>query len=159
MSCEVFWPRPSRRRRCRLLRVRIAAKSGGLLLGGGNVGENAHDVALLHDQQFLTIELDLVARPLAEQHAVANPEIDWNQLAGLVAATRADRRDFALRGFLLGTVRNDDAASGFVFGIDTFDHDAIVERTEFHAILLGFCDYFWIGSRNERVLATSHIRL
>ena len=33
--------------------------------------------------------------------------------------------------------------AGFVFGIDAFDHDAVVERTEFHAILLlGFRDYF-----------------
>src|SRR6266702_4156385 len=115
----------------------------GLLLGGGQVSENAHDVAFLHDQEFLTIELDLIARPLAEQHAVANLEIDRNQLAGFVAATWADRRDFALRGLLLGTIRNDDAASGFVFGIDALDHDSVVERTEFHAILLGFCDYFW----------------
>ena len=45
------------------------------------------------------------------------------------------------------------------FGVDAFDHDAVVERTEFHAILLGFCDYFWIGSRNKRVLATLHISL
>jgi len=29
----------------------------------------------------------------------------------------------------------------------SFDHNAVVERTEFHAILLSFCDYFWIGSR------------
>src|SRR6202451_1737014 len=28
----------------------------GLLLGGGQVGENAHDVALLHDQQLFAIE-------------------------------------------------------------------------------------------------------
>src|SRR6202035_3910153 len=28
----------------------------GLLLGGGQIGENAHDVALLHDQEFLTVE-------------------------------------------------------------------------------------------------------
>jgi hypothetical protein len=34
-----------------------------------------------------------------------------------------------------------------------------VERTELHAILLGFCDYCWIGSRNERLLATLHISL
>jgi hypothetical protein len=27
-----------------------------------------------------------------------------------------------------------------------------VKRTEFHAILLSFSDYFWIGSRNGRVL-------
>src|SRR5665213_1157721 len=125
----------------------------GLLLGGRQIGENAHDVALLHDQQFLAIELDLGAGPFAEQYAVADLEVDRDQLAGFVAATWADGGDFALRGLFLGTVRNDDAASGFVFSIDAFDHDAVVERTEFHAILLGFCDYFWIGSRNERVLA------
>src|SRR6476661_6736892 len=91
--------------------------------------------------------------------SVANLEIDRNQLAGFVTAARTNRRDFALRGFFLGTVRDDDAACGFVFGIDAFDHDAVVERTESHAILLGFCDYFWIGSRNERVLAALHISL
>src|SRR5712675_1272426 len=131
----------------------------GLLLGGGKIGENAHDVALLHDQQFLAVELDLGARPFAKQHAVANLEVDRDQFASFVAATRADGGDFALRGLLLGTVRNDDAASGFVFGIDALDHDAVVERTEFHAILLGFCDYFWIGTRSARVLAALDISL
>src|ERR1700676_5574687 len=132
----------------------------GLLLRDGQIGEDAHDVAFLHDQQFLTIELDLVAGPLAEQHTVADLEIDRNQLAVFVTAARSDRRDFALRGLFLGSVRNDDAACGFVFGIDAFDHDAIVERTEFHATLLGFCDViFWIGSRNERVLTTLHISM
>src|SRR5947209_18536018 len=137
----------------------------GLLLGGGNVGENAHDVAFLHDQKFLTIELDLGARPLAEQHAVADLEVDRDQLAGFVTAARTNGGDFALRGLFLGTVRNEDAASGLLFGVDALDHDAIVERTELHAILhgfcdyYGFCDYFWIGSRNERVLAALHISL
>src|ERR1700738_3225893 len=131
----------------------------GLLLGGGKIGENAHDVALLHDQQFLAVELDLGARPFAEQDAVADLEIDRNQLAVFVTAALSDREDFALRRLFLGSVRNDDAACGFVFGIDAFDHDTVVERTEFHAILLGFCDYFWIGSRNERVLAAVHISL
>src|SRR6185436_8426222 len=138
---------------CRIRRLR------GLLLGGGQVSENAHDVALLHDQQFLAIELDLGAGPLAEQHTVADLKIDWDQLASLVAAARAHGSDFALGGFFLGTVRNDDAASGLLFGIDALDHDAVVERTEFHAILLGFCDYFWIGSRTQRVLAALHISL
>src|SRR5260221_464975 len=128
----------------------------GLLLGGGKIGENAHDVALLHDQQFLAVELDLGARPFAEQHAVADLEVDRDQLAAFVAAARADREDFTLRGLFLGSVRNDDAACGFIFGIDAFDHDAVVERPEFHAILLGFCDYL-IGSRNERVLGAPHI--
>src|SRR5229473_846097 len=76
---------------------------GGLLLGGGNVGENAHDVALLHDQELLAVELDLGARPFAEQHAVTDLEVDRDQLACFVTAARADRRDFALRGLFLGS--------------------------------------------------------
>src|SRR5712671_375010 len=103
---------------------------GGLLLGGGKIGENAHDVALLHDQEFLAIELDLGARPLAEQHAVADLEVDRDQLAGFVTAARTDRRDLALRGLFLGAVRNNDAASGLLFGVDTFDHDTVMQRTK-----------------------------
>src|SRR3954453_9129071 len=110
----------------------------GLLLGGGNVGEDAHDVAFLHDQQLLAIDLDLGAGPLAKQHAVADLEIDRDQLAVLVAAARADGGDFALRGLFLGTVGNDDAACGLLFGVDALDHDAVVKRTEFHAVLLSF---------------------
>src|SRR6202795_1637029 len=107
----------------------------GLLLGRGNVGQNAHDVALLHDQELFAIELDLGAGPLAEQHAVADLEVDRDQLAGFVAAARAHSGDFAPRGFFLGAVRDDDAASCLLFGVDALDHDAVVKRTEFHAVL------------------------
>src|SRR5205085_10462666 len=79
----------------------------------------------------LAVELDLGARPFAEQHAVADLEVDRDQLAGLVAAARAHRGDFALRGLFLGGIRNDDAALGFLFGVDTLDHDAVVQGTEF----------------------------
>src|ERR1700737_693163 len=103
----------------------------GLLLGGGNVGENAHDVALLHDQEVLAVELDLGARPFAEQHAVADLEVNRDQLATFVTAARADRGDFALRGLFLGGVRNDDAAPGLCFGVDTLDHDTVMQRTKF----------------------------
>src|SRR5438045_9747192 len=113
----------------KILRPRLS----GLLLGGGNVGNDAHDVALLHDQEFFAIELDLGARPFAEQHAVADVEIDRDQLAGLVAATRADGRDFTLRGLFLHGVWNDDATSGLLLGIDSLDHTAVVNRTEFNA--------------------------
>src|ERR1700747_3493484 len=113
----------------------------GLLLGGG-VGENAHDVALLHDQQLLAVDLDLGARPLAEQHAVADLDVDRDQLASLVAAARANSDDFALGGLFLGRVGNDDAASGLLLSFDALDHDAVVKWTEFHAILLGCCEYF-----------------
>src|ERR1700688_3631260 len=103
----------------------------GLLLGVGKIGENAHDVALLHDQELLTVELDLGARPFAEQHAVADLEVDRDQLAGFVAAARADRGDLTLRGLFLGGVRNDNAALGLLFGVDTLDHDAVMQRAKF----------------------------
>ena len=45
----------------RLRRIPRTRKTGWrlrcLFLGGGHIGENAHDIALLRDQQFLTIEL------------------------------------------------------------------------------------------------------
>ena len=34
------------------------------------------------------------------------------------------------------------SAKELKFGVDTLDHDLVVERTEFHAILLGFWDIF-----------------
>src|SRR3979490_2947824 len=151
-------PRSSRRRLRRLLRIRkTGCRLGGLLLGGGKIGDNAHDVALLHYQQLLAVELDLGARPFAEQHAVADLEVDRDQLAGFLAATRADGGNFALGGLFLGSVRDDDAASGLLFGVDALDHDAVVKRTEFHAVLLSFCNCcrileFW---QSEQASASS----
>src|SRR6202045_224104 len=136
---ELKFSHPLRRRRQALLRVSVCWLGlGGLLLGGRNVGENAHDVALLHDQELLAVDLDLGARPFAEQHAVADLEVDRDQLAGFVTAAGTDSGDFALGGLFLGTVRNDDAASCLFFGVDALDHNPVVKRTEFHAVLLSF---------------------
>ena len=104
---------------------------GGLLLGGGAAFDDAHDVALLHDQEILTVDFHFGARPFAEQHGVADLEVDRDQLAGFVAATGADGDDFALRGLLLSGVGNDDAAGGFFLGVDALDDDAVVKRAEF----------------------------
>ena len=46
----------------------------------------------LHDQQFLAVELDLGAGPLAEQDTVADLEVDRDQLASFVTATGTDGR-------------------------------------------------------------------
>src|SRR5580700_6631139 len=42
----------------------------GFLCGDG-VFDHAHDVGFFHDDEFVAVELDLGARPFAEQHAVA----------------------------------------------------------------------------------------
>src|SRR5712664_2380486 len=111
-------------------RIKSGHDDGGRLFGFIS-GEHAHDVGFLHDQQFLAVELDLGARPFAEQYAVADLEVDRDQLAGFVTAARTDSGDFALRGLFLGAVRNDNAALGLLFGVDTFDHDAVMQRTKF----------------------------
>ncbi|MGY3464586.1 hypothetical protein ACVW0I_001457 [Bradyrhizobium sp. LM6.11] len=63
-------------------------------------------------------------------------DVNRDQLAALVAAAGADGDDFTLRRLFLGSVRNDDAASGLFFCVNALDHDAVVKRTEFHADLL-----------------------
>src|SRR6186997_2208754 len=94
--------------------------------------DDAHDVALLHDEEILAIDLHFGARPFAEQHGVADLQVDGDQLAGLVAAAGADGDDLALTRLLFGGIRNDDAASGLLLGIDALDDDTVVKRTELH---------------------------
>jgi len=72
---------------------RLAARHGGF--------DDAHDVGFLHDQVFLTIDLDLGAGPLAEQDAVAGLDVERDQLARLVAGTGTDGDDLAFLGLLL----------------------------------------------------------
>src|SRR5258708_6252417 len=112
--------------------------SGGFLSGRRlrNAFEHAHDVALLHDQVFDTLDLDLRARPLAEQHAVAGLQVDWDELAVLVTAAGTDRNDLALRRLLLRRIGDDDAAGGLRFGINTLDPAPILKLPEFHSPLL-----------------------
>src|SRR5580700_2091203 len=116
-------------------RKKLDARSGGLLLGRGAL-EHPHDVALLHDQVLDTVDLDLGAGPLAEQHAVARMHIDRDQLAALITAAGTDRNDLALRRLLLGRIRDDEAAGSAFLGIDALDDDTIVKRTKFHELLL-----------------------
>src|SRR5690242_12070880 len=107
---RVSTPRSMRSRASVEKRTSLAAIFNALLkpVGWMDLGDHAHDVGLLHDQEVLAVELDFGARPLAEQHAVAGLEIDWNELAALVAAAWAHGDDLALRRLLLGGVRDDD---------------------------------------------------
>src|SRR6202167_5408659 len=93
-------------------------------------GDHAHDVGLLHDQEFLAFELDLGARPFAEQHAVAGLEADRNDLAILVTAAGAYRDHFALLRLLLDGVGNDGATLGLGLGVDTLDDHPVMQRSE-----------------------------
>src|SRR3974390_3437625 len=108
---------------------------GGFFLGDG-LFDHAHNVALFHDQVLDAVELDLGARPLSEQHAIADLYVERDQLAGLVAAARADGDDLALARLLFGSVRDDYSARGPFLRLPALDDDAVVKRTELHGVLL-----------------------
>src|SRR5689334_6127145 len=102
------------------------------LLAGNGLFNHAHDVALFHDQIFDPLDLDLRARPLAEQHAVANLEVDGDDFTGLVATAGTDGDDLSLRRLLFSGVWNDDSACGLTVSVDARNHDAVVKRAKLH---------------------------
>src|SRR5688572_14352696 len=96
---------------------------------------DAQNVAFLHDQQLFAVDLDLGARPLAEQDLVAGLDIARGDLAVVGPGAGADRDDFALARLFLGAVGNDDPAGGLFIGFDTAHEHAVVQRTEVHGFL------------------------
>src|SRR5215204_6793257 len=118
---------------CVLLRSDcLLSADEALDLLGERLLDNAHDVALLHDQEILAIDAHLGARPLAEQDAVAGLHVERDDLAALVAGARTGGDDLAFLGLLLRGVGNDDAALRLLLGVDAADDDAVMQRTEFH---------------------------
>src|SRR5271166_812800 len=114
------------------LKIEPPLKSGGFASRLRRALDHAHDVALFHDEELLAIELDLGSRPFAEQDAVPDFQIDWDQLAALIPPAGADGNHFAFLRLLLGGVGDDDPPLGFFFRIDALDNDTIVQRAKFH---------------------------
>src|SRR4051812_2846158 len=94
--------------------------------------DNPEDVAFLHDDEVLTVDLHLGARPFAEQDLVAGLDVRRRHLAVVGARAGADGNDFAFLRLFLGGVRDDDPASGLFVGLDSADEDAIMKRPETH---------------------------
>jgi hypothetical protein len=96
--------------------------------GSRGAGDYAHDVALLHDQEILAIDAHLGARPFAEQHPVADLDVERLNLASLIPGARAGGNDLALLRLLLGGVWNDDPAFGLLLGVDAADDYTVMQR-------------------------------
>src|SRR5581483_2025817 len=90
------------------------------------LGEDSHDVGLLHDEELFAVDLDLGARPFAEQHLVAFLDAHRLQLAVLAAKARARRDDLAGLRLLCRRIGNDDAAFGLQLFLEPLDHDAVM---------------------------------
>jgi hypothetical protein len=88
--------------------------------------DDPEDVAFLHDDQILAVDLDLGARPFAEQDLVAGLNVERHDRALFAADAGAGGDDFAFLRLFLGGVGDDDAAGGFLGGFDAADEDAVV---------------------------------
>src|SRR3954453_16728406 len=93
---------------------------------GSSGADDAHDFGFFHDEQFLTVDLDLGAGPFAEQHAVSGLDVEGLQGAVIRAGARSDGDDLAFHRLFLGGIGDDDAAPRFFFLVDAFDDDAVV---------------------------------
>src|SRR5580698_4587348 len=82
---------------------------GERLFLGFTAFDHAHDVALLHDQELLAVDLHFGAGPFAEQNELADLHFGRDALAVLVERTGADGHDLAFLRLLLDGVRNNDA--------------------------------------------------
>src|SRR6185503_19239792 len=118
----------------------------GGLLGGQALVEDAHDIGFLHDDELLAVDLDLRARPFAEQNAIADAHIERLDLALLVAGARSDGDNLALLRLFLRRVGDEDTAGSLAFLRDAAHQHAVVERHEFHGDLLKR----WDGLRARR---------
>src|SRR5579872_3547596 len=99
-------------------------------------GDHAHDVGLFHDDQLFAVELDLGARPLAEQDAVAFLDVHRHQLAVFAAGAGTARNDLAFHRLFLGGVRDNDAAGGLRLRIHALHQHAVMQWPKCHKFLL-----------------------
>ena len=78
--------------------------------------------------------------PALTSSGVTVPSSALEQLAGLVAAARADSDDLAFLRLLLCGVGDDDAALALLLGLNAAHDDTVVQGTEFglgHGFLVG----------------------
>src|SRR5204863_4287350 len=89
---------------------------------------------LAHDQVLLTIEFDLLARVLAEENEVARLDVERDALAVVLRLAVAGGDDFALLRFFLRGVGDDDPADFLFAFLEALDNDAVVQRSDVHAL-------------------------
>src|SRR3546814_12266821 len=101
------------------------------LFRSDDIVDHAEDVALLHDEQILAVDLDLGPRPFAEENAVAGFHRRLNEPTVIIARTGTDGDDFAfLRLFLCG-VGDADAPRRLLLGLAAAaDHTAVPEAEQ-----------------------------
>ena len=81
---------------------------------------------LAEDEVLLAVDLDVRARVLAEEHAIARLDVHGDLGAVLEDLAVSDGDDLALLGLLLGGVRDDDPALHRLLLFDPSDDQPIM---------------------------------
>ena len=76
---------------------------------------------------FVTIELDVAARVLAEKDPVAVLDLEWPDLAVIQNLSGPHRDDYSLLGFLFRRVWNDEPTGRLLLRAYTLDENPIVK--------------------------------
>src|SRR5260370_18001769 len=103
---RVSIPRRIRSRASPLNRTSLAGIGFLLPLGALAFGaplDDSQDVGLLHDHQLLAVDLDLAARPFAEQDPVTGLDAQGTERAALASAAGPSAENPALHGLFLGS--------------------------------------------------------
>src|SRR5215469_15095293 len=121
-------PRSIRSRASPLNRTSFAGMGSSSLgrLAFGAALDDSEDVGLLHDHEFLALDLNLAAGPLAEQDPVARLDVQGMELAVLAPGAGANGDHLALHRLLLGSIGNDDASGRLLVLLDPADQDPIM---------------------------------
>src|SRR3954453_3947403 len=98
--------------------------------------DDPEDVAFLHDNEVLTVDLHFGAGPFAEQDLVAGLDVQRRDLALFRLGASADGDDFAFLRLFLDRVGNDYSPGGFVRRLDPTDQHAIMQWTKCHSYSL-----------------------
>jgi hypothetical protein len=116
----------------RPLGPRVTLTALASLLTPASDGE---DLVLAHDGVLGVVDLDVGSRVLADEHDVAGLHRHGHALALVIEFALADGDDFRFLRLFLGGVRNDDAATDLLGGLDPLQKDPVIKRRDLHLFL------------------------
>src|SRR5919106_2147929 len=96
------------------------------------VADHGEDLVLAQDDVVDVVDLDLAARVLAHEDAVARLDVHRRTLAVIGQLARADGDDLGLLRLFLGGVRDDDASPDLLLCLAPLDQNPIVQWTDVH---------------------------
>src|SRR3990172_8091417 len=133
-SASWLMPRSTACRECSPYTICLAMSAslpGGAALGGaGRGGAGALDrgehFVFLHDQVLHAVQLDLLARVLAEEDGVARFHVELHPVTVVAHFAVARGDHLAPLRFLLGGIRDDDAADLLFAFVEALNEDPVV---------------------------------